>query len=198
MTGYQACCLYRALKLHFTTDYDFKKYHGKIKYTVSQFQKNKHKYVYEKLAKKYSDEELKLFFIANFLNNETVWVQDLLSQESFEVYTNFCKKSQSLSYIFKNDLLNIFGEENHKKLFKCENNNFPLLLTKMLRDEICTETVIIMDDFMDFIPKWDKNIKDDFIWPRVQTKMLKYKPFLEYDKSKFKKTLIDTVKEFTN
>ena len=141
---------------------------------------------------------LKLFFISNFLNNETVWVQDLLSQDSFEVYTNFCKKSQSLSYIFKNDLLNIFGEENHKKLFKCENNNFPLLLTKMLRDEICTETVIIMDDFMDFIPKWDKNIKDDFIWPRVQTKMLKYKPFLEYDKSKFKKTLIDTVKEFTN
>lgn len=198
MTGYQTCCLYRALKLHFTTDYDFYKYKGKIKYTVPQFHKNKHKFVYDKLATKYSEDELRLFFVANFLQNETVWVQDLLSQESYENYITFCKKKQSLSYIFKNDLLNIFSEENHKKLFKCENNDFPLLLTKMLRNEVCTETVVIMDDFMDFIPKWNKNIKDDFIWPRIKTKLLKYKPFLEYDKSKFKRTLIDTVKEFTN
>lgn len=196
MSAYKACCLYRALKLHFTTDYDFNKYHGKVKYTPEQFQKNKHKYVYEKLAKKYSDEDLKKFFIANFLQNETVWVQDLLSQEAYENFVNFSKKQQSLSYVFETDLLNIFGEENHKKLFKCNSSDFPLLLTKMLRNEVCTETVIIMDDFMDFIPKWNKNIKDDFIWPRVKTKMLKYKPFLEYDKSKFKKTLIETVKEF--
>lgn len=198
MTGYQACCLYRALKLHFTTDYDFHKYKGKIKYTVSQYHKNKHIFVYDKLATKYSGDELRLFFVSNFLHDETIWIQDLLSQESYENYLNFCKKKQSLSYIFQNDLLNIFSEENHKKLFKCENNDFPLLLTKMLRNEVCTETVVIMDDFMDFIPKWNKNIKDDFIWPRIKTKMLKYKPFLEYDKSKFKRTLIDTVKEFTH
>ena len=60
MSAYLCCCLYRALKLHFTTDYDFTKYHGKVKYSVDQFHKNKHKYVYEKLSKKYSDEEVKL------------------------------------------------------------------------------------------------------------------------------------------
>ena len=52
MSGYQACVLYRALKLHFTTDYDFNKYKGKVKYTKAQFDKNKYKFVYEKLAKK--------------------------------------------------------------------------------------------------------------------------------------------------
>ena len=190
------CCLYRALKLHFTTDYDFNKYRGKVKYSVDQFHKNKHRYVYEKLSKKFSDEDLKKFFIANFLQNETVWVQDLLSQEAYENYVNFNKKQQSLSYVFENDLLNIFSEQNHKKLFTTNTNDFPGLLTKLLRNEVCPETVIIMNEFMDFLPKWEKNIKDDFIWPRVKHKMFKYRSFLEYDRSKFKKTLINTVKEF--
>jgi hypothetical protein len=196
MSAFSCCCLYKALKLHFTTDYDFNKYRGKVKYTVDQFNKNKHKYVYEKLAKKYSDDELKKFFLANFLKNETVWVQDLLSQEAYENYVEYNKKQQSLSYVFENDLLNIFSEENHKKLFTTKTNDFPSLLTKLLRNEVCAETVIIMNEFMDFLPKWEKNIKDDFIWPRVKHKMFKYRSFLEYDRSKFKKTLINTVKEF--
>jgi hypothetical protein len=196
MSAYMCCCLYRALKLHFTTEYDFNKYRGKVKYTVDQFNKNKHKYVYEKLAKKYSDDELKKFFLANFLKNETVWVQDLLSHEAYENYVEYNKKQQSLSYIFESDLLNIFSEENHKKLFTTKSNDFPSLLTKLLRNEVCTETVIIMNEFMDFLPKWEKNIKDDFIWPRVKHKMFKYRSFLEYDHSKFKKTLINTIKEF--
>lgn len=197
MSGYKACCIYRALKLHFTTDYDYMKYKGKVKYSPSQFDKNKHKFVYEKLAKKYSEEDLVKFFVANFLHNETVWVQDLLSQEAYEIFVDFNKKQQSLSYLFENDLINIFGEENHKKIFKSGSNDFPLLLTKLLRNEVSAETVIIMNEFLNFIPKWENNIKDDFIWPRVKTKLLKYKPFLHYDKSKFKKTLLETVKEFT-
>ena len=170
MSGYQACVLYRALKLHFTTDYDFNKYKGKVKYTKAQFDKNKHKFVYEKLAKKYSDEELKKFFVANFLQNDTVWVQDLLSHEAYENYVEFNKKQQSLTYVFENDLLNIFNDENHEKLFKSNSNDFPLLLTKLLRDEVSAETVIIMNEFLHFIPKWEKNIKDDFIWPRIKLK----------------------------
>ena len=198
MSGYQACVLYRALKLHFTTDYDFNKYKGKVKYTKAQFDKNKHKFVYEKLAKKYSDEELKKFFVANFLQNDTVWVQDLLSHEAYENYVEFNKKQQSLTYVFENDLLNIFNDENHEKLFKSNSNDFPLLLTKLLRDEVSAETVIIMNEFLHFIPKWEKNIKDDFIWPRIKLKLQKYGAFIYYDKSKFKQVLINAVKEFTS
>ena len=49
-----------------TTDYDFIKYKGKVNYSVSQFDKNKHKFVYDKLARKYSDDDLLKFFLANF------------------------------------------------------------------------------------------------------------------------------------
>ena len=197
MSGYKACCLYRALKLHFTTDYDFNKYKGKVKYTPAQFDKNTHKYVYEKLAKKFSDEDLKKFFIANFLQNENVWVQELLSQEAYENFVKFNTKCQSLSYVFEGELISIFGEENHKLLFKSNSGDLPLLLTKLLRNEVSPETILIMNEFLHFLPKWETNIKDEFIWPKVKLKLFKYRSFLEYDKSKFKKTFIDTVREFT-
>ena len=196
MSAYKACCLYRALKLHFTTDYDFNKYKGKLKYTPSQFEKNKHRYVYEKLAKKFSDEDLKKFYIANFLQNDAVWVQDLLSQDAYDNFVQFNKKQQSLSYVFENELLNIFSESNHKKLFKSNSNDFPLLLTKLLRNEVSSETIIIMNEFIGFLPKWEETIKDDFIWPKIKHKMFKYRSFLEYDRSKFKTTLLNIVKEF--
>jgi hypothetical protein len=196
MSAYKACCLYRALKLHFTTDYDFNRYKGKLKYTQSQFEKNKHRYVYEKLAKKFSDEDLKKFYIANFLQNDNIWIQDLLSQDAYDNYVKFNKKQQSLSYVFENELLNIFGDSNPKKLFKSNSNDFPLLLTKLLRDEVSSETVIIMNEFIGFLPKWEESIKDDFIWPKIKHKMFKYRSFLEYDRSKFKTTLLNIVKEF--
>ena len=54
-----------------------------------------------------------------------------------------------------------------------------------------------MNEFLHFIPKWEKNIKDDFIWPRIKLKLQKYGAFIHYDKSKFKQVLINAVKEFT-
>ena len=195
MNGYSACCLYRAIKLHFTTIYDFQKYGGRVKYTTTQYESNKYKYTYDKLAKKYSDEELKDFLVANFVHNENVWLHDLLNQEAYEIYMSFSKRKQSLSYIFKNDLLNIFNED-HNKIFKSDSNEFPVLLTKLLRNEISIETVIIMNKFLKFVHNWDKTIKDDICWPHIRNILLKYEPFLEYDKTKFKQTLIQSIEEF--
>lgn len=197
MTGYRACILYKALKLHFSTEYDFIKYHGKVKYSISQYQNNKHKYSFEKISKKFSNEELQNFFIANFLQNDKFWILDFATQESIDVFKEFNKKRQSLSYVFESDLINIFNEENHKLLFKCnEKYDLPLLLKKLLRGEVSLETLIIMDRYMKFITKWNSNIAENYLWPDIKIKLLKYKPFLKYDSVKFKKTLINSVKEF--
>jgi hypothetical protein len=95
--------------------------------------------------------------------------------------------------LFKNDLLNILQSEN---IFKVEQDNFPNLLVKLLRKEVSIETVVIMNEFLEFIPKWEKTIKDDFIWPNTRSSLIKYKPFLDYDKTKFKSILIDNIKEY--
>ena len=65
MNEFDACQLYMALKLHFTTKYDYFKYNGKTKLTVPQFNKRKDKYQFVRLARKYSHEELVEYFCAN-------------------------------------------------------------------------------------------------------------------------------------
>ena len=57
------------------------------------------------------------------------------------------------------------------------------------------ETVIIMDDLMNFLPMWQRKIQDDIIWPKWELKLTKYKPFLHYDKNKLKSILKEMVKE---
>lgn len=199
MTGYKTCLLYRALKLHFTTEYDFFHYNGKLKkYTVEDYQKNKHKFVYDKIGTKYSDTDILYFFVSNFLKKETVWVQELLEPEAFDNFIELSKKHQSLFYYFESDTFKLFSENDHKELFKCSDDNLPLLLKKMLRNDINIETVVIMNKFMKFIPKWDQTITDEFIWPHLRNKLIKYEPFLKYDKSKFKNTLLGSVKEFAD
>ena len=83
-------------------------------------------------------------------------------------------------------------------MFKSNTNDFPLLLTKLLRNEVSPETILIMNEFLRFLPKWEEDIKDEFVWPKVKLKLFKYRSFLEYDRSKFKKVFVDTVKEFTH
>ena len=69
MEGMKAYGRYQALKLHFTTDYDFVKYQGKIR-TISEeaFLKRKDQYFFRKIERKYNDEELTEFFVANFIS----------------------------------------------------------------------------------------------------------------------------------
>lgn len=196
MSGYECCCLYRSLKFHFTSNYDFEKYNGRIKYTNDQFESNSHRHSYIKIAKKYNTyDELKGFFISNFIELNTIWVQDLCTQESFDIFSKYIKRVQSLSYIFKTDLLNIFDVEDKESIFKVTENEFPYLLTKLFRNEISLETVVILNEFLKFIPRWDKQIKDDFIWPNIKMKVFKYEPFIDYDKIKFKKILLDVIQE---
>ena len=51
------------------------------------------------------------------------------------------------------------------------------------------ETFIILDDVVNFVPKWNKQIKEKIIWPNYLKKVQKYSPFLEVDKTKFRDIL---------
>lgn len=194
LTAYKSCCLYRAIKLHFSTEYDFIKYNGKVKYTVDQFNKNPHKYVYEKISRKYTDDTIIDFYVSNFLKNENIWVQELLGIESEEIFTQFLKRKQSLFYNFNNDLTYIFENYESGNILNCESGKFPNLLLQLIRNEINLETIVIMDHYMNLVSRWNKKINDDILWPKIKTKILKYRPFITFDKDKFKKVLVDNIK----
>lgn len=201
ITGYEAFCVYNAIKLHFTTDsYDFFKYGGKSKVTVDSFEKRKDKYYFYKLSRRLSKkEDLILFLATNFVENEKHWIGDLLMEESDENYRKRLRVIQSLSYVFENDCNKIFQNvDNPNDLLVVRNGEYPILLEKSLRKEVEIETVILLNNLLNFIPLWKKKIADTIRWPEHCRKIEKYCPFVPKDSVKYKMLLRKVIKQNEN
>lgn len=189
ITGYEAFVLYQAIKLHFTTDsYDFHKYGGKSKISIDAFERRKDKYQFYKLSRRLQNKvELINFLVANFVEDDNVWVGYLLEESSETIYRQRQKVIQSLSYSFQSDCEKIFNDvENPNAILQSESGDYPALLTMSLRREIQIETVCILNDMLNFLPMWTRKISDDIRWPQYRRKIVKYSPFIQYDKEKFK------------
>ena len=201
-TGFTTFSLYNALKLHFTSDnYDFLKYNGKTNISQDSFLKRKDKYTFYKLARKYSLEELKDFFIANFLDGDK-WVGDMNTVDGEEVYKKWQKTQQSLTYTFENDTIYLFDSVDGAEFwsmddyFKCIDGGWPMLITKLMQNKISLETVCILVDIIGCMPRWEKQVTEDIIWPNYCRTIMKYTPFIKYDKEKFTKFLKEKIKEY--
>jgi hypothetical protein len=197
-SGFAAFAMFHAMKLHFTSDsYDYIKYNGKTNVTKTTFSTRKDKYSFYRLSRKFGLTELKDYYIANFLVDDVQWVGDILGPESEENYKKWQKRIQSLTYTFENDIIVLLDKvENPNDLLVVRNNEFPKLMQYATQGDISLETLIILDDLMNFFPMWEKEIYDDIVWPNFKIKCMKYKPFLHYDKEKFKQILKEKIKEY--
>lgn len=196
MTGYETFGLYQALKLHFTTDsYDYFKYGGKSKISVDAFENRKDKYYFYKLSRRLqSKDDMVNFIVANFVNDENVWVGNLLDEQSDTIYRQRQSVIQSLSYKFENDCRSLFdGLENPNVILQSESGDYPTLLTKSLRKEIEIESLCILNRLLNFVPMWTNKITDTIRWPEYRRKILKYSPFINFDETKFKLILKKTL-----
>jgi len=187
----QIATLYHALKLHFTTNYDYFKYNGKIKTKIIPQEQY---YAFEKIYKKHKNDIL-TFYLANFLENPNVWIHELLNEESFENYISYKRKKQSLTNSFRNDIINLLCEYgNLNKIIEVK-TDFPILMKKVLHRKIHLETLIILNMICNFFPFWDKKMEDNILWNELKLKCLKYSGFLNVDLEKMKKIVKEQIKE---
>lgn len=195
-TGFEAFALYNALKTHFTSSsYDFFKYNGKTNVSKDSFMKNKAKYQFYKLSRKYSLEQLRNFFLANFIYGDSTWVGEMLGPEGDKAYSKWQKTNQSLTYVFENDIIGLLGDDDPEQMLAVIDGQHPNLLREVMSGSIQIETMVILNDIMNFFPMWNRKISDDIIWPNWRLKCEKYTPFINYDKVKFKNILRELVKE---
>ena len=195
--GYSAYVLYMAMKLHFTSpSYDYFKYHGKTNVSESTFLKRRDKYSFYKLSRKYNLEELKNYYVANFLEGDIQWVGSISAADGEECYNKWQKRIQSLTYRFEQDIIGLLNAtQSPNEMLMVENGDYPLLLKEMFQGNICIETVCILNDIMNFFPMWSKKISDTIIWPIEEKRCLRYTPFINYDKTKFVNILKESIKE---
>lgn len=191
MEGMKAYNRYQALKLHFTTDYDFVKYGGKVrKISEESFLKRKDQYLFRKLERKYDDEELTNFFVSNFISQAGVrWVGEMNGLESEKVYNAWRGRMETFSYHLKQDLEYIKDNDDWKKCMVCVDTH-PSLLKMYMGGKINAETVIAFDIFVgDMLDRWNAMIDDPIIWPELYRQLSKYRPFVRIDREVIKKVI---------
>ena len=182
------------MKNHFTKDkYDYHKYCGKSRATVQSFYKRKDRFWFEKLARNKKDKEVEEFFISNFItctDPSKLWIGEMI-REGEDRYTDWKKRTQSLSYIFKEEVENIFDSKDIDKVFVSKKGH-PLILKSYLSGDTSIETMVILDKIFGFRQEFDKNIQDP-VWETVSLRMRKYSPFLHIDVFRYKKVLKNVV-----
>ena len=177
---------YLALKRHFTSSYDYFKYNGKVKANTMSFENRKDKFFFYKLSKR---KEAKDIILANMLANPNAWAGELLDDKAESIYKDWAKRKQSLTYEFKSDIVNMDDDFNLN--FYVENGQHPRLLKMYMMNRISLETLVILCDITGCMKYWEKNISDNIVFPDINTLVRKYQPFLEYDKAKMRKILLD-------
>jgi len=178
---------YLALKRHFTTDYDYFKYNGKVRATIESFEKRNDKYHFYKLSKRSDNRE---FILANIVHDPNVWVGNLFGEKAEKIYNDWKKIQQSLTYIFKQDI-NTLDDDFDSNLLTHDGNH-PKLLRLHLSRQIHTESLIMINEVTNVFSYWDKKLVDKIIWPDIKNRCTKYRPFLSLDKDKIKTAIYST------
>ena len=184
------------MKSHFTNSkYDFFKYGGKSRATMTSFNKRKDKYWFEKTSRKYSDEEVLNFLLANFVNTDTpqnLWIGEIINSGE-RTYAEWMRRKQSLTYIFKEQSEKLLFENDLDTLFNCSKGH-PLILKRYLGGEINLETFTILEKIFSFVKDFDKKL-DDPVWESVSLKIKKYLPFININVFQYKKILRELINE---
>ena len=193
---FEVYCEYLALKNHFSNPkYDYFKYNKKVRATITSFNKRRDKYWFEKTSRKYKNEEIVNFLVANFVESTSVnqvWIGEIISSGE-RTYQDWTKRQQSLTYLFKEQSNELLSNNELENLFSCSKGH-PTILKRFLGGDISLETFVIYDRIFSFRKKFDKELKDP-VWETVSLKLQKYSPFLNIDVFKFKKILRDLVDE---
>ena len=196
VTPFETYQHYLSLKNHFTNPkYDFFKYGAKTRASVTSFNKRKDKYWFEKTSRKYSDKEVVDFLVSNFTatdNPQNLWIGEIINSGERN-YSEWMKRQQSLTYLFKEQSNELLSENELESLFNCTKGH-PPILKKYLSGSVSLETFTIFDKIFRFSENFNKKLTDP-VWETVSLKLKKYSPFLNIDMFHYKKILKEIIED---
>ena len=203
MNGFEVYKIYLAVKLHFTSknqSYDFHKQNGRTTARLGTFTKRRDRYFFHKLSKLYNDRDIADYFVSNFVTNTNLWVGDIIGRLGDENFKLWQKKIEALSYYYEQDIDYIIEQMNSKditfdNIFISKGGQHPYILKYFLSKRINFETFIILDDILNFSRQLNKSITEKVLWPKLYERMIRYKPFLKYNTTKYKQILKKKIKE---
>jgi len=199
ITPFECYKMYIALKTHFNNEkYDYQKLNGRVRANKDSFEKRNDKAFFYRLVKKYDDKKfLEHFFVANFVENNGMWIGDAVEEDANNVYLEWRKKTDSIGYMFREDMKILLGKISGKKvaaIYEVLDGQHPLFLKSVLEKDISFETftillTIVSDKFKN--EALSDRIEDEIIWPEYRKKAEKYQPFLDIESVRFRQIIYD-------
>ena len=113
--GFDVFKVYLAVKLHFTSNYDYFEYDGKVNCKLETFTKKEMIDIFFINLHKIRKDEILDFFVANFCENDKKWVGNLLQNDGRETYLNYRKIKDNFKYHFRNEFTNIVNDFSTKR-----------------------------------------------------------------------------------
>jgi len=188
MTEFETYIQFLALKLHFTSDhYDYFKYNGKHNASVASFEKRTDKRFFKRLAKR--NINIVEYCVANLIDGKE-WISEFEDR----VWTEWLSRNQSIEYNFVNDAEKLLtNAEYFDIIFNSDKGNHPKLVKAYLGKKISLETLVVFEKLLRFRKTFDKEIREQIIWPKVSRLIEKYEPFVDVNIWRCKKELIEIV-----
>ena len=138
-----------------------------------------------KLSRTFKEDELREFFVANMIVEDKVYPATLV-REGAKNYQEYIKRRQSLAYRFKEDVITLHDiSQKFDNLFRIDGVHPPLLKAH-LGGKITLETLAIFNKIFDYVGNFDKIIKENIVWSPLRNRVVKYAPFINIDKGKYK------------
>jgi len=174
--------LYMGIQLHFKPgSYDAFKFNFKgPRLKIGSPTEARNKWTLDKLSKKYTKNDLILYFLANTISGNS-WIGGM----SDEVYQEWVAKIQRMDYTFKSEMSNMLSEcekfnlSFDETILPKDRSNFPLIYTLHQRNKLSLESLVILNNLISFTKDVINNFKDPLdIISDINHRILKYSKFL--------------------
>jgi hypothetical protein len=183
--------MYCAMKAHFGKgDYDFVTYKGKTRIKRDTFYKRKDRSFFVRVSRKYkTEQEIQNYFVSNFIKDKKGYIANF----NDENYESWKLKRQGFFDLFDVEMKPLVDA--FEDLFTVTNGQHPKLMREFLGGRVSLETIIILDELVNFGPDWNKQLEDDIIWIDLRNLMNNYKRFLTIDQEQYKIRLLKLIEE---
>ena len=193
--AYDAYKMYLGLRLHFNQkSYDYFRYNGAVNCSKDSFMQRSDRYFFHKIGKKYNG-ELEPFLVSNFISRDTVNPKWLTGEGASKNYDKWKKNQQSITRVFDQDIkkcLDIY--DTFGIMFITESRvKHPPIVKLIDSGKLNIESAVILDHYLNWIDYVEREVDDEWIWPRIRDMLRNCQPFIKFNETKCKEVLKNRV-----
>lgn len=183
MTPAECYLEFLAITRHFNSSYDYFKYGGKVNVKRATFDARPDRWMFEKLSRKH---DAKWMIIGACLAGKK-WIGDMVSEEAEEIAAKRLKNVQSLAYTVKNDLEKLTVP--FDAAIEVPPGHIPLMIHMVLSGNLQVETLAAVVGLTNCDGYWVS--QGDPMLTKMAVMARKYYPFMQMDKEKIKRVVVD-------